>query len=669
MAKDAKDGEFELKIPKKSAKGDLPDNVKDWVKYINDCHDRGLEARKKNELQWVINFAYYLGHQNMVYNAVTRSVELNLDEKAPLTINRVGAFIDSRHAKLTKNRPTPRVIPNSKDIDDQRSAKFSDQLLLNLWRKIGMEEEYHKTILTMLINCVAFIKTTWDPNVGDYIDQDIIEDGEISVGDEGIESERIFLGEISSKFLSPFQLIPANDGIPTIKDQEWVLERGFSSNLSLENIYPHLRGKIKKSQSESLRTEYERIVQRLSNAWYTTQGNSALWQKRDMTNTESLVKTFWMRPNYQYEKGFMAVIIGDEMAMCGTFPNDYGKNVYPYVRFSEKEDGYHFFPQATIERLLPIQKAFNKLRSQKLKNVCLMANGKWMVAKGSGISDEALTDEEGEVVEWNSAVPRPEQAIIAPMPNYVSELALNLITDFRDVGGQRESSVSPPPNLTAAVSLEVAAEQADEGLGPNLRSLARAMELVAEQQLILANKEYIEKRKVKIIGQEGLQAVEYLSGMDLKNQTDVHIEVESLFPDFRGARVQRILDLWDRRIVDDPTKILKAIRFGNIDALLEDAEREDEQIFLDIQKLKRGKEPEITPFQNHFLYVAKISDFLSTPEFARLIPQRKEAVVRTLQGHLAFLQQTLPAEGEPQAQTNQAAVGTPFGSQVTVGSR
>ena len=658
-----------IKIPKKSAKGDLPETAEDWVKYINDAHDRGLESRKKNELQFTINFAYYLGYQNLIFNSTNKGLELDLSDKAPLTINRIGSFIEARHAKLTKNRPVPRVIPNTKDLDDQRAAKYSDQILMSLWRKIGMEEEYSKLILNMLIMGSTFMRTVWDPSIGDYIDQDVMNDkGHLMVGDDGVESERVFLGEVCSRWLSPFQVIPANDGIPSIASQDWIIERGFSSNLFLENMYPHLRGKLKSKDDYYLRTEYERIIQRLSTPWYGGNTNSSMAQKRDITNTESLTKTFWMKPNYQYKQGLMIVVVDNHVAAASTFPNDYGRNVYPIVRFVEKEDGFHFFPQATIERLIPVQKAFNKLRSQKLKNCALMANGKWMLAKGSGVSDESLTDEEGEVVEYNSAVPEPHQSQVAPMPNYVSELAANLITDFRDVGGQRESSVAPPPNLTAGVSLQVAAEQADEILGPILRGVARSMEAVSEQTLLIANEEYIEKRKLKIIGNDGLQAVAFLNGVDLKHHTDVHIEVESLFPDFRGAKVQRLLDLWDRRIIDDPNKLLKAFRYGNIDAILEDGEKEDDMIFNDIQMLKKGKEPMITPFQNHFVYVRHLSDFLTTPEFQRLIPERKQLVVNTLQGHLAFLQQAasqMPAQG----QQNQAAVGTPSGPQVPVGIR
>lgn len=667
MAKTPTDGD--IKIPKKSAKGDLPDSKEDWVKYINNAHDRGLEMRKKNELQWTVNFANYLGYQNLIYDTTTRTLSIDIDQKAPLVINRIGSFIDSRHAKLTKNRPVPRVIPNTKDISDQRAAKYSDQELMMLWRKIGMEEEYSKLILTMLIKGTAFMRTTWDPAAGDYFDQDVMtEDGALVVGEDGIEQDRIFLGEVCSKFISPFQVIPANDGIPEIKDQDWIIERGFCSNIYLESLYPHLRGKLKKKDDYYLRTEYERIIQRLATPWFSGQSNSSFAQKRDSTNSESLVKTFWMKPNYQYKQGLMIVVIDNEVAAASSFPNDFGKNCYPIVRFTEKEDGYHFFPQCTVERLIPINKAFNKLRSQKLKNAALMANGKWLVAKGSGLSEEALTDEEGEVIEWNSAVSAPQQAPIAPMPNYVSELADDLITDFRDVGGQRESSVAPPPNLTAGVSLEVAAEQADEILGPILRGVARDMELVAEQQLLLMNEEYTEKRKLKVIGNDGLQAIAFLNGADLKNHTDVHIEVESLFPDFRGAKVQKLLDLWDRRIIDDPNKLLKAFRYGNMDDILQDGEREDESIYLDIQQLKRGKEPQVTPFQNHFVYVKHLNDFITTPEFQRLIPERKQLVVRTLQAHLAFLTNAA-AQMQPVGEQNQAAVGTPSGPQVPVGVR
>jgi hypothetical protein len=268
---------------------------------------------------------------------------------------------------------------------------------------------------------------------------------------------------------------------------------------------------------------------------------------------------------------------------------------------------------------------------------------------------------EGEIVEYNAAVPEPHQAQIAPMPNYVTNFTDELIRDFRDAGGQREASVAPPPSLTAGVALQVSAELADEIIGPILKRMSRSMSLVANQQLLLMHEEWTEPRRIIVLGEGDRARVEWLQATDFKNATDVYIEVESLFPDFRGAKQQRLFDLWDRRIIQDPKTFLRALRYGTFDMLMEEEEKAQDRVYLDIQKIKRGKTPEITPFDNHVLYVKELSKFIQTPEFLKLIPERKQLAIQAMQSHLGALMQNLPNQGEVAPQQNQAAVGSPFG--------
>jgi hypothetical protein len=135
-----------------------------------------------------------------------------------------------------------------------------------------------------------------------------------------------------------------------------------------------------------------------------------------------------------------------------------------------------------------------------------------------------------------------------------------------------------------------------------------------------------------------------------------------MFPDFRGAKQQRLIDLWDRRIIQDPQKFLEVFRFGNFDILMEDLEKQEDPVVLDIQRIKKGEQPEVTPFQDHFVYFKTLSKWIQSPEFLRLIPERKEVAIATLQAHTQLLMQSLPNQGQPVTQQNQNSVGSEFGA-------
>lgn len=658
-----------VKVPKKSyKKGDLPDTEDGWVRHIREVHAGGLAARQKWELQWVLNLAYSMGYQNLLFDPRTGILRIPSDAKQPLSVNRLGAFIDSRHAKLTKQRPIGRVIPNTTDPDDKRAAKYADHALVYLQRKILMEQEQDKETMMRCLFGTAFMKTIWDPRSGHVIeDLKKSEDGmDLIVGDDGdLEVDKIFEGEVSTKALSPFAICPANDAIPTVKDQPFLTEDMHLSLGEVEEIYPHLRGRLQMQESDEEFTHYERVAQRLGSPFFHQTGQQGYHFN---LNTPVRLTAYWQKPNYQFEKGVLAVLVQDKLAMIDVWPNDYGDNIYPHVRFVERETGLHFWGQSTAERLIPVQRAYNRIRQAVDRNASIMAKGKWMVAKGAQLQPDALDDDSGEVVEWNPAVPEPRQAPIAPLPNYVMNHQESLIVDFRDVGGQRETSTNPGNNLTAGVAMQMQAEMTDEVMGPLIRRQGFSLQLVGNTQLHLIGQEWQEPRMVKVFGEQTV-GVMWISGADLKHHTDLHIEVESMYPDFRGAKRQTLIDLWDRRIVQDPKKFLQCFRFGDWDVLLDEQDALEDQVVIDIKAMKDGKQPLINPFQNHLLYFQKLSEFVQTPEFLRLEPDRKQIFLQNIQMHLQFLIPSLPGGGAPMTEQNQNAVGTPSGPQVPVGAQ
>lgn len=650
-----------VNLPKKSyKKGDLPETKEEWVAYINKSHDSGLEKRRRQEIQWAANMAFFKGYQSIVLDSREGALFINDGELQEVYVNRIASFIESRHAKITKNRPQTKVIPNTSDRLDINAAKSANDTLAYLWRKIMMEEQYDDLFIRMLICGTAFMESVWDPNGGDEI-EDIKKGADefLNVTEEmEFEAEKLFLGEVRSNPLSAFQIIPADDSIRRVWDQPYMIKRTHLPVSVLEEIYPDFKGEIKGENPKENKTKYENLIDRMAAASISTEGKD---KEKDSVNSTALVKEMWIKPNIQYEKGIVATVIGKELVQISTFPNDYGRNIYPFVKFVDSHDGFNFWGLSKIERLIPIQRAINTLKQKKVRNAVLMANGKWLLPKGSQVSEEALTDEEGEVIEYNNQVGKPEQAAIAPLPRYVEALGDELIQDMRDVGGQRETSFAPSPNLTASVAMQTQAELTDEILGPMLKRIARGYELVGNQQLLLIDQEYSEERKVVILGENGEMKVAFFNNADLRHHTDVHIEIESMFPDFRGAKQQRLLEMWDRRIITDPSKLLNAMRFGDMNAIYEEEETVQDQVWLDIQRIKKGKEPQVHQFQNHMLYVRELSKFVNTPEFLKLIPERKQLALQSLQVHLQMLAGALPNQGEPVMEQNQAAVGSPQG--------
>ena len=300
------------KIPRKDFKGDLPKNEDGWIKYVNDLHDQGINVRQKYELSWTLNHAYAKGYQDIVFNYKTGRIEVPKTMARPLTVNKIGSFLDARLSKLTKQRPIPRVIPSTGDNEDVNAAKYSDHVLMHLWRKTEIEAEYESYIMMGLTYGTSFMRVLWNPFGGDYFKRATGRDEEIlEIQDGAIKEEKIFLGEVSTKAISPFSLIPANENIREIKDQPWIMERTFHSVSDLEKFYPHLRGKLLgKAKNRTERTDYEGVIARLGSPVSSAIG-SAIFNVHDSINDEVLCKKLWIKPSSQYENGLVVIVVGD----------------------------------------------------------------------------------------------------------------------------------------------------------------------------------------------------------------------------------------------------------------------------------------------------------------------------------------------------------------------
>ena len=115
-------------------------------------------------------------------------------------------------------------------------------------------------------------------------------------------------------------------------------------------------------------------------------------------------------------------------------------------------------------------------------------------------------------------------------------------------------------------------------------------------------------------------------------------------------------------------ELIKEIEKLKNSEISEKIEKQDDQVWLDIAEIKKGKEPEITQFQDHQAFFRVMSDWIKTPEFLRLIPERKELALSILPQHIQFLQQSLPNQGAATPGQNQNAVGTPAGPTVPEGA-
>jgi hypothetical protein len=662
---------FDLRIDK-GKKHDFPKSKSEWAEWICQLHDEALEDRRPQEFQWAVNFSYYMGQQNLHFSPLTGTLHRDFEQEE-LIINRVAPYVEVRISKLTRSKPILAVTPDSNGRDVVNGSKMSEKLLKHLWKTQDMDPKLRTFCFYLIVMGTAFFKDIWNPGIGDKIkvgedDEEQEDDGFLNIEDPDIptpqapEPKEVFQGDIETFVKSPFAVLAA-PGSTNEENAIWMMDRSHMTLREVAQLYPNIDPKEIETGPEL--TQYESFVNRLQSPIYANLsgfGNRGIERKSARRENDLvLVKEFWMKPNEIYPDGVVATVIGKKLVSFSTFPN--GFKEYPFTRAVEKENPFNFYGQSSVTRVVPLQRRYNQARSQISKNASLFAGVKWSAPKGHGMHEDALTDEAGEIVEYNPNLPRPEQMGVAPMPNYVMESQLQDLKDIRDITGEIEAGDIPgTPQVTAGIALDTAQEIADIIVIPISRNVEQALIKLGRNWLINANENYLDPRRIKIIGEDNQVFVEEMVAADLRNQTDVTIQIESFLGSSKAAQQQKLLDMWDRRIINDPDSWLRAFVSGDISVITKSMQQYDAVIAEDIEAVKNGKQPVIQPFDNHVAFVKAFSEFIQTPEFRRMPPDRQQLAMVTLNQHLEMIQ---PRQEED---TNPAAVNTPFGSQVTEGS-
>jgi hypothetical protein len=624
-------------------------------------HDGALSERESLEAVWARNIAYYFGFQHLIYDSRLRTIEVD-SYRDEYVINRIAPFVEQRVAKLTRSKPILGVVPDKTDPLVIKGADISEKLLKHLWKVNNKDDKLYQAALLMVLAGSSFKKVCWDAEGGEPLLDDADEDGNI-VLEEGTgqrKMTKVWLGDIDNIVRSSFEIIHA-PGAKCIKDAEWIMERTQRNALEVLEKFPKFDIDKATKSGEEL-TRFEKFVSNLGCPAMGSYGYGIDRSDYGMEVKESqivMVKEFWMKPNMYYPEGILATVVGDQLLQFEEW--EYEHEEYPYIKLDCYKNPVGFYGISPVTRLIEVQRHYNEARTQISKNGRYMANLKWWAPKGCGLADDALTDEEGEVVETNPNMPKPEAMQVAPLPNYVIENQNQDLIDFRDVGGERSVDQQPFANLTAGVALETAAELADIGLGPTLKNIEQALMQEGRLELLLANQYYTDERIIKIAGEKaGAITVVTFKNTDLQHQTDVNIQLESALGQTRAAVRQSLMDMWDRRIITDPQQFKKAFATGNMDVILKDKDPAEAIVLEDIAAIKEGKMPTVQPFDNHITFISMLSEFIQTPEFRKLAPDRQQIAMQVLQQHtMAVMPQ------QPMMEQNPAASGTPFGPQVT----
>lgn len=548
------------------------------------------EARSKVERQWYLNLAFYFGRQNVVITDTSASINgfvLRVPDAPPwrvrLVVNRIRPIIRTLLAKLTTNKPIFTVVPLSGEDRDIVAARVAEQIFSAQWSVKNIQKILRQTVWWTANTGTGFIKCYWDPAAVD------------------IDSDQ--LGDIIYERVDPYHILVPNLEEEEIENQPYVLHVMTKSVDWARTNYPGKDFPVVKSTDNLLDDQFMNVL-----------------DVEKSQREEVLCLEYWIKPGYseEYKNGGYLLVVGDKVVQHDkVFPYHHGK--YPFAKIDDIPTG-KFYADSVVSDLVPIQREYNRTRSQIIEAKNRMAKPQLLAAAGS-IDTRRVTSEPGQVIEYIPGFPAPTPLPLQSLPPYVENTLDRLLNDMDDISGQHEiSRGNTPPQVTAATAISFLQEQDDSKLAYTVASIEDAIAKLGRLTLGYVKQFWTTPRLVRVVGNDGAFEAAYYKAKDLGNAYDVRVEAGSTLQMSKAAKQAFIMDAMKNGLLP-PDMGMEMLGIAGIDRIYEDLLTDKRQAERENLKLSIGLPLEAHDYDNHQLHKRLHNRFRKTQEYEMLPPE------------------------------------------------
>jgi len=605
------------------------DFEKQLVSWTHTTYRQIKNARRSIERQWYINLAFYFGKQNIAVAATNASpigFRLTVPKAPPwrvrLVVNKVRSIIRTELAKIVAQRPRFYVVPQSTEDEDLTAARVGEQIFDSVYSSKKIKTIVRRAEWWASICGTGFIKDYWDSEKWDYVSK--------VKGDFCIEPS------------TPFHVFVPDFDEEEIEQQPFIMHVTTKSVEWVNQTYPQLKAQPDVNAASNL----------LDDSFMGMIGAQSPGSKNAV-----LCYEVWIKPkgHPQFPNGGMFQVICDKIVyLSNTFPYSHGE--YPFSKLEHIPSG-KFYGSSIIEDLIPLQREYNRTRSQIIENKNRMAKLQLLAPKGS-VEAQKITSEPGQVIFYTPGFNPPTPLPLQNLPPFVREEISQLQQDMDDISGQHEIARGQnPAQVTAATALSYLQEQDDTKLSGTVESLESAIEKLGRHILTYASDYWTEGRLVRVVGRDQAFDAHVYKTADLGGNNDLRVESGSALPQSKAAKQAFIMDLIKLGGIQLPDA-LQVLDIGGIEKIYEDYLVDMRQAQRENLKLSSKITVPPNEYDNHQVHITIHNKYRKTQQFEILDDKTKE----DFQQHVAIHQQALQEQQMSLGSANPGQPPTPTDS-------
>ena len=617
----------------------------DIISKLNEDLTKRKAERSILEQQWTLNANFLVGNQYCeinTYRGDIEQLEPVYDWLERETFNQIAPLIETRIANLKKINYAMRVKPATNELKDYDKAETSTAILQYTQKANDFESRKNTAIYWNELCGNCFWLSWWDKDKGEKI---AIEH-KVSVDENGTEHKEetaFYQGDLDFGLITPYEIYPESIFKQGIEAQRSII---LEQVKTVEDIYDLYGIKVEGSTVDTFE-----LTPMPSGGGYGYENTVVTVGHRTVDNAVKVI-TYMERPSKHCPNGRMIIVVGeDNLVYYGNLPY---KSI-PIVQMVCVETAGQFFGKSVIERLIPLQRAYNGCINRIHEFIKRIAIGSYIAEEGSIDIEEYEQNGQapGAMLVYKVGSQPPVPVPNGQLPNEVMQERYNLKNDMEYVAGVSQLMVNgaTPSGVTSGTAIENLMEIDNTRLsltGDHIRNSIRKLQIVwLEIYKIYANT----RRIVNYCGTNNIAKAIVWHSEDI-NSYDVEYETENELLVSEDMQKQRFFEAFNLGLFTDadgriPERVkqraLEFMKIGNYSEmmsinLLQIQSAQRENIFFE-----RGDVPEVSDFDEHQIHIEEHFRYILQMDF-QLLKMKKPDYAKALEEHLKQHKQIVEQE-------------------------
>lgn len=607
----------------------------DIIKKVMEDLEKRKTERNPLEQQWTLNANFLVGNQYCEVNPYRG----NIEQLEPVydwlereTFNQIAPLIETRIANLKKLSYSMKVNPATNELDDYAKADVSTSVLQHTQKVSDFESKKNTMISWNELTGNCFWLSWWDKDKGDKIATETI----VEIDEDGVEKTKevaYFNGDLDYGLITPYEIYPESIFKQTVEAQRSII---LEQVKSVDDIYDLYGIKVEGNAVETFA-----LTPVGSGGGFGYENTTVTIGHRTLEDAEKVV-TYFERPSKHKPNGRMIIIVGDEhLVYYGDLP--YSR--IPIIQTICIEVAGQFFGKSAIERLIPIQKAYNGCVNRIHEFIKQIAIGSYITEEGSIDIEEYEQNGQapGAMLVYKQGSNPPVPIPNGQLPTEVMTERYNLKSDMEYAAGVSQLMVygQAPSGVTSGKALDNLMEIDNTRLsltGDHIRNSVRKLSVM---WLEIYKRYATTKRIVNYVGRNNIGKALVWSHEDI-NSYDVEYETENELLVSEETQRQNFFELFNMGMYTEkdgsiPTRVKirakQLVKVGNFTDLVGIDELQIQAAQRENAFFEEGVLPEVSDFDEHEIHIEEHLRYILQMDF-QLLKHKKPEYAKALEDHL-----------------------------------